>query len=66
MTDAQLIPALLVLAAISVAVIVAVVRSILREMNGLGDEDESQAARREKEREDKRVLKQIEKWRAGK
>ena len=65
MTHAQLIPFLLVLAAISVAVIILVVRSILREMKGgLGDVDESQ--RRAAEKEDKRLQKQIERWRDGK
>lgn len=66
MTHAQLIPVLLVLAAIAVAVIIAVGRSILREMQGgLGDDDESQAVRRTEERKNERIRKEIEQWRDG-
>lgn len=62
MTHAQLIPVLLVLAAIAMAVIIAVGRSILREMNGgLGDEDESQAARRNtEERKNERIARELQ------
>ena len=66
MTDAQLITLLLVLAAVSAAVIIITVRSILREMNGLGDDDESQAEMRNKKlMRDKDALAEIEKWREG-
>jgi hypothetical protein len=63
MTEAQLIPALWILAAISVVVIVLTVRSILREMSGLGDDDESQAARRTEER--KRRIRSIGRKKTG-
>ena len=65
MNNAQLISALLLLAAISVAVIVVVVRNILREMNGLADEDESQAERRTEERKNQRIARELRKRRDG-
>ena len=64
MTNAQLIPGLLAITAIALGVCVVVVRSVLREMHGgLGDKDESQAARRMTEKE---ALKVLKKWREGK
>ena len=65
MNNAQLIALLLVLAAISVVVIIMTVRSILREMNGLGDDDESQRQRRTEERKNERIRKEIERCREG-
>lgn len=62
MKDALLIPGLMVIAAIALGVCVTVARGVLREMNGLGDEDESQAKRR---KEEKQTLKALEKWREG-
>jgi hypothetical protein len=66
MKDAQLIPGLLILAAIALGVCYAVMRSVLREMHGgLEDKDESPAARRTEERKNERIRKEIEKWREG-
>ena len=62
MKDAQLIPGLMVIAAIALGVCYVVARSVLREMNGMGDEDESHADRR---KEEKAMLKALEKWREG-
>lgn len=73
MTEAQLTRILLVLALIAMGTIIAVVRSVLREMRGgLGDEDESQAARPEKQGKtpaeklnDRKLTKEIERRRSG-
>lgn len=61
MNDAQLIPAVLLLSVISVAV----VRSLLGEMNGTAEQDEFRAARRTEERKNARIRKEIERWREG-
>ena len=65
MHNAQLIPALLLLAAIALVVLALVARSVWRELSGLGDEDEARSARKTEERKNERIRREIESWRDG-
>lgn len=67
MNNALLIPLLLAASIIGMVVVCRVAGDIWREMHGgLGDEDETQAARRTEERKNERIRKEIERWREGK
>jgi hypothetical protein len=59
MTHAQLIPFLLVLGLISVGIIIAVTRSILRELKDGGLADDECQARRTEERKNERIRKEL-------
>ena len=67
MSEKEITIFLLVLAVIALGVIVAVARSVIREMQGgLGDDDEDQAWRMTtEERKNERIRKEIEQWREG-
>jgi hypothetical protein len=60
------IPVIALLALVSATVLVWAVRIVLREMNGLGnDEDGAQDQRRTEERKNARIARELEQWRSG-
>jgi hypothetical protein len=67
MNNALLIPLLLAVTAIAMVVISRVARDIWREMNGapVDVEDETRRERQTEERKNKRIRREIERWREG-
>jgi hypothetical protein len=60
------IPVIALLALVSVTLLAWAARIVLREMNGLGeDEDGAQDERRTEERKNARIRREFEQWRDG-